>query len=1133
MKLMNSIIILLLSMLLYAPISSYGSSRLKENFFDGKLYLSNSPVVGQKAIITLDLTDVLDNCGATTIVFRMPDGVLISGQSVFRETSFIKGLSRQYSTEVSVLKEGIYALQASVYFDITKNGREAEHFFLYLIVNNSGSRISDNIDHLTKSENGIDVRILTLAPPEPARAMSALSIQGQVTYYDDNLTRPIPIRKVMVQLFEINQNGSELLGTTYTDNDGFYTFDDINAPKLGDGNTRNLQPKLVFDNDVIKIIDDANSAIYTFDLPLIPNASVGSIVSNYFLNETNQQRAIGNIFNNAVTAYDFLQEKVNWKRNKLSLTWPYQQAERASYYYKYSSSSGKLASETIRIPIKSQWDQTTFFHEYGHSVMMALYGYNNSNIPQSNYVGTHSATTVSDAGFAMDEGWAEFFEALIHDNAFNFTQFANANTPNIEYNSWWKGKDGNNTNGEIVEGSVASIFWDIVDTAQSIDEVPNADDDDINNMIVELWDLMAKNRPLSIITFWDFWQNNNYGQVESLYKIFTNNGVNVTIKPQNHPPVADSKTVETDEDTSLSIKLTGIDPDNNPLTYAIGEQPKNGTLSGNVPDVIYTPKSEFNGADSFTFLVNDGSVNSAPATVSITIKSVNDPPVAKSQAVSTQEDTPITITLVGSDIDNTDITYKVTSNPTKGILEGKAPELKYTPNPDFFGDDSFDFTVSDGFIESNSTTVKITVSSINDPPTANPQSVVTDEDNAIDILLAGADVESDPLTFKITKNPVNGSTSGNPPNVKYKPNPDFSGTDSFTFVANDGKADSQTATITITINEINDPPTVKAVSVKTEEDTPVKITLTGSDPEGENLTFRVTQQPSHGALAGTPPELTYTPQPNFNGNDSFTFVASDGKADGGTETVSIAVNTSNDPPVASPQSITTDEDTIVKITLTGIDPDSDKLSFKVIKNPLNGVLSGTPPDVTYTPNPNFNGDDGFSFSVNDGVIDSKAENVSIKVNPVNDIPVADAQSASTDENIPVNIRLSGSDPDGNNITFKITIQTTNGKLSGTPPDLAYEPKYGFIGEDSFTFVTDDGVTTSVPVKVGIKVNSTGDPLDVNKDGIINILDIVIIGKFFGKSDFPIDHNPDVNRDGSVDSKDLEIVISNFGKKSAS
>jgi len=101
--------------------------------------------------------------------------------------------------------------------------------------------------------------------------------------------------------------------------------------------------------------------------------------------------------------------------------------------------------------------------------------------------------------------------------------------------------------------------------------------------------------------------------------------------------------------------------------------------------------------------------------------------------------------------------------------------------------------------------------------------------------------------------------------------------------------------------------------------------------------------------------------------------------------------------------------------------------------------------LIYTPNPDFYGDDSFNFTVSDGFIESNpaTETVSIKVYPVNDPPVADILSIDTDENVPVKIRLSGSDLDGDNITFKITDQTVNGKLSGTLPDLTYEPEYGF------------------------------------------------------------------------------------------
>jgi len=1030
------IIFVLVLILLIIPLLSQASSPSKQNFFDGKLSLSNAPSVGQKAIITLDLTDVSGNCNATKIKFNVPGGVSILSRSIFRESSFVKGLSRQYTAEIEVFEEGIYALQASVYFEISKDRYDVEYFFTYLVAGKANSWIADSVDHLTQTKNGIDFHIQKLAPSKSTNAMGTLSLQGYITYYNDNLSRPVPIRNVMVQLYEINQNNPELIGYTYTNSDGLYIFDNTNATKLGDGNPKDIQPKLVFDNDILGLVNN-NNEIYTFTLPLIPNVSAGSINSDYFLNESNQQRPLGHLFNTIMDTYDFLQKNINWKRKKLNLKWPYQ-ADNSSYYHIYTT-SGSIVSEYIRITGTKQWDRTSMIHEYGHSVMMALYGYNFFNLPKEIYKGTHYINKVSDEGFAMKEGWAEFFVALVNDNAFEVTQFNNLNTPNIEYNEWWKG-DGNNTNGALVEGTVSSILWDIADTALSKDEVPDKDDDNISGMFVELWDLMSKNRPQSILEVWDQWQNNNYGQVESLQSIFTNNGVNVAIKPVNHPPTADAKTVETDEDIPLTIKLTGSDTDNDALTYTIVEQPKNGKLSDDVPNLIYTPKPEFNGTDSFTYLVNDGSASSATATVSITIKAVNDPPVANSQTLNTPEDTSVDINLTGSDIDSTDLTFKIVSNPTKGTLEGNAPKLKYTPNSDFFGDDSFTFIINDGLLDSNTATIKIIINAVNDPPIANQQSVTTDENTAIDIVLTGSDIESAPITFKIAKEPASGRISGDLPNIKYSPNSNFFGTDSFTFTVNDGKSNSQPATVTIIVKEVNFQPIANAISLTTNENISVKVNLSGSDVDGDKLTFKVTKQPSNGNLDGTPPELNYTPKPDFNGEDNF------------------------------------------------------------------------------------------SFSVNDGKLESSPVKVSIKVNHVNNPPVANTQSVTTDESIAIKIKLSGSDPDGDEVKFKIITQPTNGTITETLPDLVYEPKYGFGGDDNFTFAVNDGVIDSAPITVKITVIQRTNPFDVNRDGIVNIIDLIIISKYYGKSDFPLDHNPDVNRDHKVDDQDFEIVKNNLGKK---
>jgi hypothetical protein len=150
--------------------------------------------------------------------------------------------------------------------------------------------------------------------------------------------------------------------------------------------------------------------------------------------------------------------------------------------------------------------------------------------------------------------------------------------------------------------------------------------------------------------------------------------------------------------------------------------------------------------------------------------------------------------------------------------------------------------------------------------------------------------------------------------------------------------------------------------------------------------------------------------------------------------------------------------------------------------------------------------------------------------PVNLPPTADSQSITTNENVSIKIVLSASDPEGDTLTFKINAQPSHGSISGNPPELIYKPNYGFGGEDSFTFIANDGKSDSDPMTIKIIVNLIPNPVDINRDGIVNILDLVIIGKYYGKEDFPLDNNPDANRDHKVDNKDFEIVQKDFGKK---
>ena len=198
------------------------------------------------------------------------------------------------------------------------------------------------------------------------------------------------------------------------------------------------------------------------------------------------------------------------------------------------------------------------------------------------------------------------------------------------------------------------------------------------------------------------------------------------------------------------------------------------------------------------------------------------------------------------------------------------------------------------------------------------------------------------------------------------------------------KVDHIYAVVLYSTGPPNEPPVADPQSVITAEETPSAIILTGSDPEGDPLTYSIVSSPSHGSLSGTAPAVTYVPNENYHGPDSFTFKVNDGRSDSNTASVSISVTSINDAPVSDPQSLTTEVDTPISITLTGSDPDGDPLTFTIVNQPTNGVISGTLPDITYTPNLGYLGSDSFTFKVNDGFIDSETATISIEV--IDDIP---------------------------------------------------------------------------------------------------------------------------------------------------
>ncbi len=283
----------------------------------------------------------------------------------------------------------------------------------------------------------------------------------------------------------------------------------------------------------------------------------------------------------------------------------------------------------------------------------------------------------------------------------------------------------------------------------------------------------------------------------------------------------------------------------------------------------------------------------------------------------------------------------------------------------------------------------------NTPPSANNNAYTVDEDATVNIVLTGQDTDEDPLTFEVLDQTSNGTLSGDAPNLIYQPDADFHGTDIFTFKANDGEADSVLATITITINPVNDAPSAGALNLETLEDNNLLVALIGDDIDGDDLSYTIISPPSNGSIEGQGENITYMPTPNFNGTDEFTYTVSDGTAQSDPASVSITVLPVNDPPLPSPVtefSIVAGEANVINVTAQ--DVDGDALTYILVDAPSNGILVGELPVVTYQPNSGFEGTDFLRFKISDGTLESDIVEIELFVSGDPDGPFYDPPNFS-------------------------------------------------------------------------------------------------------------------------------------------
>ena len=560
---------------------------------------------------------------------------------------------------------------------------------------------------------------------------------------------------------------------------------------------------------------------------------------------------------------------------------------------------------------------------------------------------------------------------------------------------------------------------------------------------------------------------------------------------QNAAPDATNDTVTATEDGSGSVDVLANDTDADGDALSIGtlSTPAHGTVTSAGGVVTYTPAPNYSGPDSFTYTACDPSNACDTATVTVTVTAVNDAPAAPpASAVSTPEDTPESGTLPGStDPDGDPLTFAVVTAPEHGDLTvGPDGSFTYTPDPGYAGPDSFTYEVCDPSDVCAPATVTVTVTPVNDAPSAPPgDAFTTPEDTPHGgTLPGGTDPDGDALTFAVVTQPPHGVVSVEPDGgYTYTPDANYAGPDSFTYEVCDPADACAPATVTVTVTPVNDPPaTPPAGSFTTPEDTPHGGTLPGStDPEGDPLTYGGASDPAHGDVTvDADGAFTYTPDPDYAGPDSFTYTLCDPSSACATGTVTVTVTPVNDAPVMPPgDAFTTPEDTPHTATLPGsVDPDGDAVTFAAVTQPAHGTVTVQPDgDYTYTPDAHYHGPDSFTYAVCDPSDACAQATVTVTVTPVNDTPAGPSgASVTTAEDTPHSGALpGGTDADGDPLTFRVGTEPAHGDVTvGSDGSFTYTPDPDYAGPDSFTYEICDPSDACATVPVTVTVTPVDD-----------------------------------------------------------
>ncbi|HGS5420812.1 TPA: tandem-95 repeat protein, partial [Vibrio parahaemolyticus] len=653
--------------------------------------------------------------------------------------------------------------------------------------------------------------------------------------------------------------------------------------------------------------------------------------------------------------------------------------------------------------------------------------------------------------------------------------------------------------------------------------------------------------------------NDNYHGTDSFTYIVTSGGVsesttvNVDVTPVNDAPVAKDDIATTQEDTAVTIDAlpNDTDADGDKLSIESASVPKDqGTVEVVDGKLVFTPAENFNGDAEITYAVTDGQLTDE-AKVTVTVNPVNDAPIIKVDAVeSITEDAVSTDTVVATltvrDTDTSEDQLTVSlENNSNGYFVLVGDEVKLTQaGVDAVNNDELNLkdltisaSVSDGVNPTANDRDSLVVNRVNDAPTV--ENAIADQVLSEDFDAYTIDLNE---VFKDSDSSLEFSVSGNNSIqisivsgvATITPTTDWNGKETITFTAKDPSGESVSQTVDFTVAPVVD---IEADSADVVEDTPTIINVLGNDTfesTDKVVSLDANNGPKNGTvIVNNDGTVTYTPDDNYVGEDTFTYIVTSGGVSEST-TVEVNVTPVNDAPVAKDDIATTQEDTAVTIDVlpNDTDVDGDKLSIESASVPKEqGTVEVVNGKLVFTPTENFNGDAEIIYTVTDGALTDQAT-VKVTVNAVNDTPVVEsniADQALAEDFTPYTIDLNTAFSDVDNVDGELTFSVSgnsNIQVAIVNGIATITPTADWNGSETLTFTATDPSGESISQTVNFTVAPVA---DIVADKATVVEDTSTVIKVLGNDTFegdgkvvsldtnngPANGTVSVNPDGSV------------------